>query len=415
MKFFRFILVGLILVLSLSGILHASGVAAEQNPIRDRVWSVPLKATATPFATEGQLFVTAALPEREHPTLHALDAASGQVLWVSEEPIQRVLAVEDGKIYASNENHRLMVLEASTGKTTAAFQLETSPDLESLSSAIGAVGGAFISGVSLGFEVDRYEISALTPEQKLWTFLTPQHSQISSSFYEPYDVVLPAVRNGVVVLPILTNPQTEARGYQIVGLDGKTGKLLWQWETSEDFLDDVTVIDDTVYVAFAHSSASDELSWVKALDLNTGRERWSYPLFGKVKLASDREVFVWDEDDNNSTRFVVLDKETGAVLRKIDLAREDSREPREIALAGNTIYISDLRIENVTLGFYASADNHSWFDAFDAATGRKLWQTPTLFHSHVYRPVAGSDRLFVTGHALNENGQDVIQAFDIAE
>jgi outer membrane protein assembly factor BamB len=432
MKLLRSLLIGLLLFLGCSVLFHFYAAVAEQNSTREPLWSVPIPAIAAPFAEDGRLFVPTAHLTGENTTsrLQALDAVSGQVLWVSEEPIQRILTVEGGNVYASNKTHRLMVLDANTGKTTAAFQLKMADPQDyaeralgqpgdafaeyqaSVSSAIGASGGAFIASIGLGLEVDRYEISAQTPEGKRWTFLTPPASLVASSFYEPYDVTIPTVRNGVVVLPILVNPQTEERGYQVVGLDAATGRLLWRWETSEDFLDDLSVIDDTVYVAYAHNSANDQLSWVKALDLRTGRERWSYPIFGKVKLASDREVFVWKSHNDTATHFIVLEKQTGAWLRELDLVRQDSREPRQLALADNTLYTSDLAIENATVGFYATADNHSWIEAFDATTGIRKWRTPTLFHSHVYNPIIAGDRLFVTGRALNDQGQNLIQAFD---
>lgn len=418
MKFFRSALVSLIFVLGLAGLLSLTHAITEETQTRDPLWSIPLRATAVPFVAEDRLFVPTALPDGKGAKFQALDVSSGQVLWTSEEPIQRVFAVEEGKVYGSNKNHHLTVLDASKGQTIVAFEVEIPENFAPLSSAIGVVGGAFITSINLGLESDRYEISARTSEQILWTFLTPERSQISSGFYEPNDAKLSVVREGIVLLPILVNPQTEARGYQIVALEGQTGKLLWQWETAEDSLDDVTVLDDTVYVSFAgySDSVSGGLSWVKALDLQTGKERWMYSpdILGKAKLSRDREVFIWDKTDRDSTDsvdFVVLDRQTGQFLRKLHLAVEYNSEPRQIAIAGNTIYLSDLKIENPTVGYYATADNHSWVNAFDAITGCRMWKTPTLLHSHLYPPVVESDRAFVANRTLNEKGQNVIQAF----
>ncbi|MBD1838592.1 PQQ-binding-like beta-propeller repeat protein [Coleofasciculus sp. FACHB-501] len=410
-KLFKYVLVGVVLVLG----YHASASAISAASTRQPVWSVNLHASTAPIATENRLLVPTG--NTKPSALQSLDPATGKVQWRSQQPIGRVFAIEGNTIYASDfgllplvdDPKNLVTLDANTGKTKAVLPLDNSD----FAGMIGVSQGAFIlnSYVRQGVESDRNEISARTPDKLLWKFVTSKDSMVST--FESVDSKSPVVQNGVVFLPILVNPSTPQRGYQLTGLDAATGKVLWTWNTSAE-LTDVTVLGDTVYPAvYSKDRTGKEPGWVKALDLKTGKERWTHTMRGgEAKLASDREVFIWDGDAKTSTRFVVLDRQTGAMLRQFTLSRQDRQEPRPIALADNIIYTADMEIEGVSaLGFYGSAKNHSRVNAFDATSGQVLWHTPTLRESHIYRFVLNGDRLFLSSNGLENNVQSVVQSF----
>lgn len=409
-KLFKYLPLGVVLVLGCHAITYAISAASTRQP----VWSVNLASTNL-IATEKRLLVPTG--NTNPSALQSLDPATGKVQWRSQQPIGRVFAVEGNTIYASDfglmplvdDPKNLVTLDANTGKTKAVLPLDNS-DFEGV---IGVSQGAFIlnSYVKQGVESDRNQISARTPDKLVWKFVTPKDSMVST--FESVDSKNPVVHNGVVFLPLLVNPSTPQRGYQLTGLDAATGKVLWTWNTSAE-LTDVTVLGNTVYPAvYSKDRAGKEPGWVKALDLKTGKERWTHTMRGgEAKIANDREVFIWDGDAKTSTRFVVLDQLSGAMRRQFTLSRQDDREPRPIALADNIIYTADMAIEGFsTPGFYGSANNHSWVDAFDATNGQLIWRTPTLRESHIYRFVLNGDRLFLSSNGLENNVQSVVQSF----
>nr|WP_242040633.1 PQQ-binding-like beta-propeller repeat protein [Coleofasciculus sp. FACHB-1120] len=391
---------------------HAIASAISAASTRQPVWSVNLHASTALIATENRLLVPTGTTKPS--ALQSLDPATGKVQWQSQQPIGRVFAVDGNTIYASDfgslplvdDPKNLVTLDANTGKTKAVLPLDN-PDFEG---AIGVFQGAFIlnSDVKQGVESDHNEISARTPDKLLWKFVTPKDSMVSTSSEK-----LPVVQNGVVFLPVLVNPSTPQRGYQLTGLDAATGKVLWTWNTSSE-LTDVTVLGDTVYPAvYSKDRTGKEPGWVKALDLKTGKERWTHTMRGgEAKIASDREVFIWDGDAKTSTRFVVLDRQTGAMRRQFTLSRQDDREPRPIALADNIIYTGDMEIEGFSaLGFYGSAKNHSRVNAFDATSGQLVWHTPLFRESHIYRFVLNGARLFLSSNAVGNDVKSVVQSF----
>ncbi|MBD2465081.1 PQQ-binding-like beta-propeller repeat protein [Oscillatoria sp. FACHB-1407] len=415
MKFFRNLLVGLVLCLLLPIALQHGyrAIASDTNVvIRQPLWSVEQEANQNLVVVNDLVLVPSYDMLNQQGQLYALDAASGAQRWVSSEPVQRVLKVENNTLYATNQNYRLITLDATTGATKTSVQF-ADPDAMILGSALAAYQDTFIVGRSLDSDTNQDEIVALTPDnQRRWSFLTPPDSLISVNFYEPYDVITPKFQDGILIVPILVNPQTEQRGYEITALDATTGNLLWRWKTLDE-LDNLTVIGDTVYPAHTDGNLTEGRSWVKALDLKTGQERWSYSTIGFTMLASDREAFLWKrEDSDQSLHLNVLDKQSGDELRRIVLPLESNQAPGGLILADNTIYASDLRIENVTLGFYGSADNHTWLNAYDATDGRVLWRTPTFMHSHLNTPVVEGDRLFVASRAVDVAGKSVVQAFE---
>ena len=215
------------------------------------------------------------------------------------------------------------------------------------------------------------------------------------------------IQDGVVILPILVKPLTNQRGYHLTALDATTGKLLWQWKTQEEI--ETTTLGDTVYASIYSSRDNQSQSgWVKAIDLKTGRERWTHSMLGGyLAMANDREVFVWDRSEKSSTRYVVLDRQTGAVLRQFTLA-PDENPGGGGQLAGNTIYKVSLQ----STGSWGTAENHSWIEAFDARNGKQLWRTPTLRNSHINRFTIAGDRLILVGTS-SIAAKSVVQSYQI--
>lgn len=426
-RFLRNILIGLSLSLGLSLVLYSAytavGNATNAAVTRQPLWSTELNANtvfkrgASPsrvLATDRQIFVSTYTQDFDQQTLRALDSTSGKLQWISKTPIRNLLTVEGTTVYASSDRG-VVAIDASTGipRTTIAF---TKPNTESDERAIGIFQGVSLEDVSEIVDnrnpvnpIFQSHIFARTRDKLLWQFKAPLDALIGLAVTHGF--VRPVIQDDILFLPLLLTAGGD-RVQQFVGLEVATGKVLWTWKAPHE-LWSANILDDTIYASAFGNSEMLPSGWLKALDLKTGKERWSYTITGKAKAANDREVFVWQSKYNAGNHFVVLDKKTGNLLREFDLNREDEREPQGLLLAENMLYTTDLKIENATVGFYATADNHTWINAFDTATGRLVWHTPTLLHSHVHAPTISGQRLFVSSSALNEQGKNFIQAFDI--
>lgn len=415
-KFLRYVLVGFLLFLGLPGLFYwsqpAVGNDTQASAIRQPLWSTELVTQAAPLATANQLFVLTEGPDIDFKTVQALDATSGKVQWVSQLPVRKLLGAEGDTLYASTAEGAALV-DVKTGKPKGIVKFD-SPNIEFDDRAIAGFQGAIIGGIEeMTAEstpvnsIFRAEIFARTPDKQLWTFTPPIDTLIGIAVAHGF--VQPKIQDGILFLPLLVEASGD-RIQQFNALDAATGKVLWTWNAPEE-LWSAPLLGDTIYPSFYNDTPTQQASRLVALDLKTGKERWSYNITGKAKAASDREVFIWEATSNRGNHVVVLDKQTGKFLRDLYLEREDTREESNLEISGNTLYVADLQIENVTLGFYGSADNHSWLNALDTQTGHLLWRTPTLLHSHINQPAIVGDRLFLSNFVVDPEGKGVVQAF----
>lgn len=410
-----YVFVGISLVVG----YHAIAYAFSTNLIQSPNWSVSLDASAL-ITTPDHLLIPRQDENGDPLSLQALDPATGELQWQSDQAVGRIFAVENDRIYANDYGSMPLVdapkhvvtLNATTGQTTAIWPIDN-PDFEGI---IGAYQGAFIVNTRIrqGVETDRYEISAQTADTVWWTFTTPPDSLLTT--FASRDSISPFVQDGVVVLPILVNPQTDQRGYQIVGLDAATGAVLWTWQTSSE-IEHFAVLGDAVYPSVYGADAANP-GWVKALDLKTGAERWTYPMLGgHARAVNDQEVLIWSLwfDAEQPNRLLLLDRQTGTLKRQLLLPREFDTEATTVLFANDVVYTDDMNFGHTVPvpGFYGTAENNSWVDAFDATDGHLLWRTPTLSQSHIYQFVLTDDHLFVKSNGLQPDVESVVQQYSL--
>lgn len=402
----------------LISVLVVAGHAIAQNvtvPTQQPIWSIDMKG-GIPFlmAAETQLLVAETGTAGEPSTLSALDPATGNRLWKSDRQVGGLIAVENQTIYADDfgrsgwRTGNLLTLDAKTGKTQTVVPLiARKPDPAANNSegsfvnfdeVIGIDRGAFIcqSSITRNFEPLQNRVMAQTPTQVRWTFDTSPNSHL----FERYGTV----QDGVVILPILLNPKTGQRSTQVKALDAATGKLLWELNTEEN---SARTLGDAVYLLGSTRKGSSNVGWLKALDLKTGKERWTRSgLNGKPTLANDREVFVLEPSEQSDTHYTVLDRQTGAVLRQITLV-PSSRYGGKPQLAGNTIYQDVVQ----STGSWTTVKNYSRIEAFDATNGKLLWQTP-LRRGGISEAIIMGDRLVISSTGFGEE-KNVVQGFKI--
>jgi outer membrane protein assembly factor BamB len=237
-----------------------------------------------------------------------------------------------------------------------------------------------------------------------------------------HDSIEPVVQNGLLFLPNF-NDTPSGRTQQFTVIDVASGKVLWKRESPQepDGLMSAKIFGNTIYTSIFGNSEMLPSGQLRAIDLKTGQEKWSYIITGIVKSVSDREVFVWQSKGNAGNNFVVLDKETGRFLRRFELPRVYDDEPQNLTWSDGRLYVPDMEIKNVTLGFYGSADNNSWISAFDDQTGKLVWRTPTLMNSHIYHPPVVSavvdksekKRLIFASSFLRTEGSSKVHSFTI--
>ncbi|MGP1385243.1 MAG: outer membrane protein assembly factor BamB family protein [Thainema sp.] len=414
-SWFAYLFAGISLVVGYHAIAHALNAGLVQQPN----WSVPMQASAL-VTTPDHLLIPHQDRNGDPLSLQALDPATGELQWQSDQAVGQIFALAGDTIYANDYGpmplvdapKHVVTLDAKTGQTNAIWPIDN-PDFEGI---IGAYQGAFILNTRIrqGTETDRYEISAQTADTVRWTFTTPPDSLVTT--FSSRDSISPFVQDGIVILPILVNPQTDQRGYQIVGLDAATGAVLWTWQTSSE-IEHIAVLGDAVYPSVYGADQANP-GWVKALDLKTGAERWTYPMLGgHARAVSDQEVLIWSLwfDADQPNRLLLLDRQTGTLKRQLVLSREYDTEATTVLFANDVIYADDMSFGHTipVPGFYGTAENNSWIGAFDATNGHLLWRTPTLSQSHIYQFVLTNDHLLVKSNGLQPDVKSVVQQYSL--
>ena len=430
--FFKYFLSALLLLTS----FHFFAYGNNSEAIIQPKWTANLEAIAKPVATDKQLFVINKIKtqfsdlkinEGIPSELVALDIASGKVLWQKKLPPSQPIArhqlfLDNGTIYVSHANG-LVGFKPETGSPTVSFKYTEDVHERTSDRTMGIYQDIAVYGDSRSLQNHDYkstyriEVFGISKDKTLWSYKPNIDGMIGISV--AHDSIEPVVQNGLLFLPSF-NDTPSGRIEQFTVIDVTSGKVLWKWEAPQkpNGLWSTKIFGDTIYTSVFGNSDMKPSGRISAIDLKTGKEKWSYVATGKVKAVSDREVFVWQSEGNAGNNFVVLDKETGRFLRKFKLPRVYDTEPKNLTWSDGLIYAPDMEIKNATFGFYGSADNNSWVSAFDDKSGKLVWRTPTLLNSHIYHaPIiskaSSPKRLIFASNFLKDDGTSKVQAFSI--
>jgi outer membrane protein assembly factor BamB len=428
-NFGKYFLISLLLLLGLHFVAYANNPEVIIQP----EWTTNLESNTQLITTGEHLFVIENQKfngeQRDYSsTLFAINTASGKVQWQQKLPPyqtlgSRQLILENGTIYASHDNG-VVGFDPATGSPKISFKYVeemsggTRDRLMGIHQDIAVYGDSIAideSGSSLaGYQT---KVFGITKDKTLWSYQLPKTNGLIG-----IQAIKPVVQNGILLLPSF-HDTTAGRLEQFTVMDVVSGKVLWTWEAPQDpnGLWDADVFGDTIYTSVFGHTKTQPSGRIRAIALQTGKEKWSYVITGKVRAVSDREVLVWEPKRNSQGDFVVLDKETGRFLRRFTVTREYDNEPQQLTWVDGRVYIEDMEIKNVTYGFYGSADNNSWISAFDDKTGKLVWRTPTLMNSHIYYPPVVSvvadksekKRLIFASNFLRTEGNSRVQSFSI--
>lgn len=257
-----------------------------------------------PVAADGRLYVIAG-----SGAPMALDPATGRTIWTSAKAYQNASEVaSDGTLlYFGTGDGSLVAMDASSGaerwtlKPSASTTAVHSPAVANGRVYVGTVGGGYVA------------VDAAT-HTVIWTGDTGSDSTGTA-----------AVGGGLAFIGTAIDVPTG----HLRAFDTQTGQL--RWTADQPLLQFPTITNETAY------SATQE-GLVAALDLATGKARWTVQLHGKVRpmavagsilyLAADAEEKVY-----------ALDTMTGGRLWSFDI---DGADDCCIAVAHGSVFVGTM-------------------------------------------------------------------------
>ena len=237
----------------------------------------------SPVVSDGVVYIKARADGDQK--LHALDAISGETLWVSENPYPYIddfaLAVVGDKAYTPGESGEFHALNRATGETVWSFNVGLGA--ESPPTVVGGV--VYLTGVNAAHALDE-ETGAV-----IWTYDTemlpardfPAVVADGVYYFSPDNVfyALDAATGETVwsyeANDFITTKPLAAEGMvytasedgRFYALDAATGNLVWSREGTDSRLASPSVVDGVLY---AESSDGN----LRAMNAATGEEIWKF-------------------------------------------------------------------------------------------------------------------------------------------
>jgi outer membrane protein assembly factor BamB len=400
-------------------------------------WTVDLKASTQLITTGEQVFVIEEQKDNSEPKdysaiLFAINTASGKVQWQQKLPFRqspgnRQLILENGTIYASHDDG-VTGFNPKTGSPKTSFKYAEDMNSRNRDRLMGIHQDIVIYGDSIPIDKSDFsrtgyqsKVFGITKDKTIWSYQFPKNGLIGG-----ISPIEPVVKNGILFLPSRHNTPA---GWieQFTVMDVASGKVLWVWEVPREpnglGSRSANVLGDTLfYTSVFDNSKMQPSERLRAIDLQTGKEKWSYVMTdqtnGQTKAVSDREVLIWESKNNVGGNFLVLDKATGRFLRRFTVPLGYYAAFQPLSWTDGRIYIEALEPENETLDFSGPVRN-SWLGAFDHKTGKLVWRTTPLTNSHNdYPPVvsavadkAEKKRLIFASNFFGIKGGSKIQSF----
>jgi len=246
------------------------------------MWRKLLAVGGAPAVANGVLYVGVGSNPYVPGGVYALDARTGDVLWMSPAGYYNFSspAVVDGVVYDGADNGNVYALNAGTGALL--WKYNTGGDVFSSPAVANGV-------VHVGSrDGNVYALNSTTGALR-WKYTTGY--RVDSS---------PAVANGVVYVGSEDN--------NVYALNASTGALLWKYATGSGVDSSPAVANGVVYISSYDGN-------VYALKGSTGRPLWKYPAGGSSSspAVANRVVYVSSFQDGN---VYALNASTGALLWK---------------------------------------------------------------------------------------------------
>lgn len=305
--------------------------------------------------------------------LAAFDATTGKVLWKKSSPNDRntdcAPLIAKGLLISESfaQQARITAYDAKTGKTVW--------------SHTGATDSApltyYSDKVYVGTLSKIYALDVFTGKT-IWSTNTGGTINAAVS----YTQTAPAIANGIVY----TTVSVIAESATLLALDAKTGKKLWQYNTGKS-----SYIAAPNYISGSPSVANGLVYFntishtTEALDAVTGKHVWTASTGDSFVSTSPTLAngAVYSYTGDGLYAFNAL---TGVALWKTKVNGVGSVPvSSRIAIANGVIYAGRL--------FVASSD--AAVLAFDAKTGKQIWQYTIAGARETYSPILVNSTLYI--------------------
>jgi outer membrane protein assembly factor BamB len=292
-NFGKYFLISLLLLLGLHLVAHANNPEVIIQP----EWSADLEANTKLIATDQELFVISDKKDGEGylSELFALDIASGQVQWKQkllpyQDRVRRGVFLDNRTIYVSHDQG-VMGFDPKTGSIKASFKYEEKEE-SFRDRTIGIHKDIAVYGDSKSTRdrdhiyksTYRIEVFGVNQDKTIWSYKPNADGRIG---IEGHDSIAPVVQNGILFLPsnIRTPASLTEKVEKVTVIDVASGKVLWTREAQQntDDLWSAKVFGDTIYTSIFGNSEMKPSGKLSAIDLKTGKEKWSYAITGKAK------------------------------------------------------------------------------------------------------------------------------------
>jgi outer membrane protein assembly factor BamB len=374
---------GLILTLLLLGT-----TAAQAAPDPKIVWSTALSVPLyTPPQAAGSR-ITLTSMQAAGPNLFALDGKTGKILWRYDTDGQIVIppTLGGGQVFVASDigsTHFLRAIDARTGAPIWQYMRKNPP--ECMCSQASILSGNLLFAQSDGHSLYAFAPNGAAPSRRLWQF-PGDGAELTS----------PVVADGTVVFG--------SGDHNVYALDAKTGAVKWTATTGYIFTAAPLVQNNVVVIG-------DQGGNISGFDLATGKSLWSASAGAiDVAAAAKADTAYLVSADHSVYAFNV---KSGQQLWQT--AMDDFSEFSPI-VGANLVIVANRAGE--LLGLDAQTGKRAWMTqlagtpfsqpvfwpakdaivlkindhqigAFDAATGKSLWQYRTP--------------LIVTAPVINDN------------
>jgi outer membrane protein assembly factor BamB len=358
---------------------------AQAAPAPKIVWSTALNQPVynPPQAHDGKLYLTSM--QGSGPNVFGLDGADGKVIWSynTQGAVAIPPTVGNAQVFVASdigETHFLRALNASNGYLIWQYTRNQPP--ECMCSQASIVSGSLLFAQSDGHSLYAFAPNGAAPSKRIWQF--PGNGA---------PLTTPVVADGLVVFG--------SGDHNVYALDAKTGAVKWTGSTGYVFTAQPVVADGMVLIG-------DQGGNIDGFDLATGKSVWCFAASGPVDnaalvegktayfvsedhsvyaldIASGNQVWSYAMDDFSADAPVLAGKLLIVANRAGQLLGLDAASGKlawQTDLGG--VPFSDLAYWPAQHAVVLKINDHT-VGAFDAATGKPLWQyhTPAVVTSPV--------------------------------
>lgn len=417
------------------GANHYSPLSEINNQtVKDLVpkWTYPITSgtnlRSSPIVYEGIMYVTAA------NEVHALDAKTGQWLWVWQaynnrsSGINRGVAIYEDKILFSTSDCKLVALNKETGNLIWSKKYVDSGKKYFSTMSPLVIKDKIIMGVANNNNNERGFIAAFSvlDGKELWRFWTlPQNSSLLGAptwLTGSYDSLTDTIYWPVGTLPDKqrTDPimydTPNAYHDSILAIDARTGRLKWQvrlakylpidWDSNEPVV--LTDLGQNSLILQANRNGMfysidrksgkivlekpfvDKINWSNenVCPSVRGATNWMPPSFSPLTRLFYVMTLEGCTNEANSFYLKAIDPLSGSIKWSYLTRGSNMTLPGVLSIGGNIVFSAE------GSGHIVALDAVSGRKLWDFSTGRSIWASPVTYSvggRQFVSIVAGSD------------------------